>query len=76
MFVMSRRNILLPGPNGERVFLKKDCVASVPEWAERSGYFQALAADGKVLLSTGGKDFAAREKKGRKDKGHSDVLAR
>lgn len=49
MFVMSKRNILLPGPNGERVFLKKDCVASVPEWAERSGSPAQAASSGALV---------------------------
>ena len=40
MFAVSKRNVLLPGPNGERFFLKKDCVGPVPGWAEHSSYFQ------------------------------------
>ena len=50
MFAVSKRNVLLPGPNGERFFLKKDCVGPVPGWAEHSSYFQALVEDGKAML--------------------------
>lgn len=65
MFAVSKRNILLPGPNGERFFLKKDCVGPVPGWAEHSSYFQALVEGGKVILSASGtdKDFSQKEKK-------------
>ena len=65
MFAVSKRNILLPGPNGERFFLKKDCVGPVPGWAEQSSYFQALVEDGEVILSASGtdKDFSQKEKK-------------
>lgn len=65
MFAVSKRNILLPGPNGERFFLKKDCVGPVPGWTEHSSYFQALVEDGKVILSASGtdKDFSQKEKK-------------
>ena len=65
MFAVSKRNILLPGPNGERFFLKKDCVGPVPGWAEHSSYFQALVEDGKVILSASGtdKDFSQNENK-------------
>ena len=78
MFVMSRRNILLPGPNGERFRLPKDYLGPVPAWAEDSEYLKTLAADGKVILSASGtdKDLAAREKKGRKDRGSPDVPGR
>lgn len=67
MFVVSRRNIILPGPNGERFRMQKDYMGPVPAWAEDSAYLKALAADGKVILSTSGtdKDF---DKKGKKPK--------
>jgi len=48
MFVVSRRNIILPGPNGERFRMEKDYMGPVPAWAEDSAYLKALAADGKV----------------------------
>ena len=60
MIVVSRRNIVIPGPGGERFQMAKDYMGPVPAWAEGSAYLRALAADGKVILSTG------TEKKGRK----------
>lgn len=56
MFVVSRRNIVLPGPNGERFRMEKDYMGPVPAWAEDSAYLKALAADGKVILSERGTD--------------------
>ena len=56
MFVVSRRNIILPGPNGERFRMEKDYMGPVPAWAEDSAYLKALAADGKVILSASGTD--------------------
>lgn len=74
MFVVSKRNIILPSPNGEQFRMAKDYMGPVPAWAEDSAYLKALAADGKVILSASGtdKDFAAGEKtskRGQKGKG-------
>ena len=68
MFVVSRRNIVLPGPNGERFRMEKDYMGPVPAWAEDSAYLKALAADGKVILSERGtdKDFGKKEKSPKK----------
>lgn len=74
MFVFSKRNIILPGPNGEKFRMPKDYMGAVPAWAEDSTYLKALMADGKVVLSESGtdKDFAANEgKKGGKKGGRS-----
>lgn len=64
MFVVSRRNIILPGPNGERFKMQKDYMGPVPDWAKDSAYLKALEADGKVILSASGtdKDFGKKEK--------------
>ena len=51
MFVVSRRNIILPGPNGERFKMPRDYMGPVPAWAEKSAYFRALVEDGKVIVS-------------------------
>ena len=63
MFVVSKRNIILPGPNGEKFRMAKDYLGPVPAWAEDSAYL-------KVILSASGsdKDFAANEKKQKKSK--------
>ena len=51
MIVVSKRNILLPGPNGERFHMPRDYMGPVPDWAEKSAYLLALAEDRKVILS-------------------------
>lgn len=70
MFVVSRRNIILSGPNGERFRMPKDYMGPIPTWAEDSAYLKALVADGKVIVSESGtdKDFAKKEKKSKKVK--------
>ena len=65
MFVVSNKNIILPGPNGESFRLTRGYMGPVPAWAEDSAYLRALAADGKVILSASGtdKDFDKQSKK-------------
>ena len=64
MFVMSKRNILIPSPDGtESVRLQRGEVAAVPEWASKTAYFKALLEDGKLLAADGA------EEKGRKRRG-------
>lgn len=69
MFAVSNRNIILPGPNGERLRMPRGWMGPLPAWAEKSAYLAALAADGKVILSTGGADkeleAGSRRKKNR-----------
>lgn len=64
MFVVSRRNIILPGPSGERFKMQKGYMGPVPAWAKNSAYLKALEADGKVILSVSGtdKDFGKKKK--------------
>lgn len=70
MFVVSKRNIILPGPNGEKFRMPRDYMGPVPAWAEESAYLKALAEDGKVIISDSGrdKDIDAAEKKRKKNK--------
>jgi len=65
MFVVSKKNIILPGPNGESFRLTRDYMGPIPAWAEDSAYLKALAADGKVIISASGtdKDFDKQSKK-------------
>ena len=64
MFVMSKRNIIIPSPDGtESVRLQRGEVAAVPEWASKTAYFKALLEDGKLLAADGA------EEKGRKRRG-------
>lgn len=70
MFIVSNRNIILPGPNGERFKMPRGWMGALPAWAEGSAYLAALAADGKVILSDSASDKAleggGKRKKGRK----------
>ena len=51
MIVFSKRNIVIPGPDGQKFLLKKDGIGPVPAWAEKSAYLKAVAADGKVVIT-------------------------
>lgn len=51
MTVYSKRNIIFPGPGGQKFLLKKDYIGPVPEWVEKSAYLKALAADKKVVIT-------------------------
>ena len=70
MFVVSKKNILLPGPGGEIFRMEKEYMGPLPPWAEGSAYLKALVADGKVILSARGteKEFSSQEKRGKKGK--------
>lgn len=50
MFVLSKRNVDLPGPGGV-VHLSRGQMADVPAWAADTAYFRALVADGKIVPS-------------------------
>lgn len=66
MFVLAKRNILLPAPDGSAaVRLRRGDIAEIPAWAVKTAYFQALVADGKLVPSgTSDKSTqAASEKK-------------
>ncbi len=70
MFVLPKRNILLPWAGGT-VRLARGVMANIPDQAAETAYFKALVADGKVVPSTT-KDRdtqAAAEKKVRTRRG-------
>lgn len=50
MNIYSKRNIILPGPNGEKFRIAKDYEGPVPAWAEKSEYLKALAKDKKITI--------------------------
>lgn len=66
MFVLAKRNLIIPGAPGVKpVVLKKDGFAAVPDWAAETRYFKELVGDGKIII-TGTSDKAeqtAAEKK-------------
>lgn len=52
MFVLSKRNIVIPAPDGSAyVRLRAGMMETVPDWAAKTAYFKALAADGKIVPS-------------------------
>ena len=53
MFILSKRNLILPSPDGKQsVRVAQDFVGEIPDWAAQTGYFQALVADGKIVPTT------------------------
>ena len=66
MLVLSKRNIVIPAPDGSTaVRLRAGLMETVPDWAVKTPYFQALVADGKIVPSdrTDKSAQAAAEKK-------------
>ncbi len=65
MFILSKRNIELPSPDGSAKHrVDKGFVGSIPDWAADTAYFRALVKDGKIVVpeSKKDKDLAAAEK--------------
>ena len=66
MLVLSKRNIVIPAPDGSTsVRLRAGLMETVPDWVANTEYFKALVADGKLVPSgTSDKEAqAASEKK-------------
>lgn len=50
MFILSKRNVILPSSDGSRThFVPKGFVGNIPDWAAETKYFEALVADGKIV---------------------------
>lgn len=65
MFVVSKRNIIIPSPDGSQAFrLPKDFMGDVPAWVSDSPYFKGLVSDGKIIVSNSksGKSLEASAK--------------
>lgn len=61
MFILSKRNILLPSLDGSQTFrVARDYVGDVPDWAAETPYFKDLVADGKIVI-TGKSDKALQQ---------------
>lgn len=61
MFVLSKRNIILPAPDGSAaVRLARGQMTEIPDWAAETDYFRGLVRDGK-LVPTDTCDKAAQE---------------
>ena len=49
MFVLSKRNIILPSPDGSvSVRLRRGDLVDPPDWAAKTDYCKALIADGEL----------------------------
>lgn len=72
MFVLSKRNVIVPAPDGSTaVALRRDVMTDIPEWAAQTDYFQALVRDGKIVPTgtSDGESQKAAEKKVRTRRG-------
>lgn len=72
MFVLSKRNIILPSPDGSTaVRLRRGDLVDLPDWAAKTDYCKALIADGKLVVSdrSDKSTQAAAEKKVRTRRG-------
>lgn len=50
MFILSKRNVILPSSDGSRThFVPKGFIGNIPDWAAETKYFEALVADGKIV---------------------------
>ena len=57
MFIVSKRNILLPSPDGSQVVpIQKDFIGEIPDWAAETAYFKGLVKDGKIGVPSSRKD--------------------
>lgn len=72
MFVLPKRNIILPSQDGSTsVRLRAGLMETVPDWAAETPYFKALVKDGKIVPSNASDKSAqaAAEKKVRTRRG-------
>ena len=52
MLVLSKRNIIIPAPDGSTsVRLRAGLMEKIPDWAVNTPYFRALVLDGKIVPS-------------------------
>lgn len=57
MFIMSKRNIIIPSPDGKMSKkLHKGYVGAVEDWVTKTDYFKALVADKKIIITETTKD--------------------
>lgn len=57
MVIMSKRNVIIPAPNGETgKYIPKDYIGEIDKWVTETDYFKSLVADGKIVISASIKD--------------------
>lgn len=53
MVVLSKRNIIIPAPDGKtKKFIAKDYIGEVEKWVTETNYFKALVKDGKIVVTS------------------------
>lgn len=53
MVVLSKRNIIIPAPDGKtKKFITKDYIGEVEKWVTETDYFKALVKDGKIVVTS------------------------
>lgn len=73
MFIVSKRNIILPSADGKRAFrVSRDYIGEIPDWAADTAYFRALAADGKIGVPDNHSDQALESAGKKVRRGHKD----
>ncbi len=66
MFIMAKRNIILPSPDGAQQHrVERGFVGEIPDWAAKTRYFDKLVKEGKIVLpdSHADKDLQDAEEK-------------
>lgn len=62
MFIMAKRNVILPSPDGSRQHkVDRGFIGNIPDWATETDYFRALVKDGKIAVPQGTKDKDTQE---------------
>ena len=57
MFIMSKRNIIIPSPDGKMSKkLHKGYVGAVEDWVTKTDYFKELVNDKKIIITETAKD--------------------
>lgn len=67
MFVASKRNVIIPSPDGAEAFpIPAGYLGNVPDWVAETTYFQALVRDGKIGVPDSHKDRDVEEEVAKK----------
>lgn len=57
MVILCKRNVIIPSDDGKASkFIPKDYIGAVENWVTKTQYFNALVADGKIVITKSPKD--------------------
>lgn len=52
MFILAKRNLLLPSPDGSQSCrVGRGFLGEIPDWAAKTAYFSALVQEGKIVVT-------------------------